>query len=58
VTTADTLAFSAAGAFTGHDQQSSSQSYFAVDGIGRCYSRTVESKAGLVSAIRDGEGCL
>jgi hypothetical protein len=57
VTSSDTLAFSAAGAFLGPTNQSSSQSYFAIDGTGVCYSRTVESKAGLVTTVRDGAGC-
>jgi hypothetical protein len=58
MTSTDTLSFSAAGAFLGPSHQSSSQSYFAVDGAGDCYSRTVESQAGLVTVVRDGDGCL
>jgi hypothetical protein len=57
MSTSDTLQFDASGAFVGPKDQSSSQSYFAADAAGACYSRAVESKAGVVTAVRDGAAC-
>jgi peptide N-acetyl-beta-D-glucosaminyl asparaginase amidase A len=56
VTTSDTLNFNAAGALTSTSGRASSQSYFAVDPTG-CYSRAIDSAAGIVTAIRDNSDC-
>jgi hypothetical protein len=57
VSSSDTLQFGANGALVGHSGQASSQSYFAADAAGGCYSRVVESKSGVVTAVRDGVDC-
>jgi hypothetical protein len=56
VTTSDTLTFDATGKFLGPKDQSSSQSYFAVDGTS-CYSRAIASAAGLLTQVTDGTDC-
>ena len=57
VSSRDRLQLGPTGALVGHDDQASSQSYFAADAAGACYGRTVESSAGVVTAVRDGAGC-
>jgi hypothetical protein len=57
VTTSDTLNLSASGALTGTTNRSSSQSYFSADGAGGCYSKKIDSAAGLVTAITSGKDC-
>jgi hypothetical protein len=57
VTTSDTLNFNASGGFTGNKNQASSQSYFSADAAGHCFSRKIDSAAGLVTAISDGRDC-
>ena len=56
VSNADTLSFSAAGAFLGPSSQSSAQDYFAAD-LDGCYSRSLTSAAGLLTAVKDGALC-
>ncbi len=57
VSSSDTLQLGANGALVGHSGQASSQSYFAADAAGACYSRVVESTGGVVTAVRDGVDC-
>jgi hypothetical protein len=53
----DTLLISSAGAITGFQDRQSSQSYFS-QGTGlACYSRTIASQDGLLTAVTDGAGC-
>jgi hypothetical protein len=56
IDTANTLNFNAAGAVVGSSGQKSSQSYFAVE-PSRCWSRSVESAAGVVTDIKNGADC-
>jgi hypothetical protein len=53
----DTLLINSAGAITGSQDRQSSQSYFS-QGIGlACYSETLASQSGLLTAITTGAGC-
>ena len=54
---ADTLNFDASGAFTGATGQQASQSYVFTNSRGACYSRTVNSVAGAVTQVQDGQAC-
>jgi len=58
VASKDTLLISSAGAITGFQDRHSSQSYFS-QGTGQaCYSRTITSQDGLLTAVADGGGCV
>lgn len=57
VTPTDTLDFDASGNFTGNTGQQSVQHFNFKDSIGSCYDRIVTSKAGLLTAVEDGEPC-
>jgi hypothetical protein len=56
VSNADTLSFSSTGAFLGPSNQSSTQDYFAAD-VSGCFSRSLASAAGLLTAVKDGALC-
>ncbi|HEX3436652.1 MAG TPA: peptide-N4-asparagine amidase [Pseudacidobacterium sp.] len=53
----DTWLFNSSGVPTGTEGRSSSQKYFTHDSTGYCYSRKLTSAAGLLTAVKDGEGC-
>ena len=53
----DTLNFDINGNFTGNTAQQSVQHFSFKDSIGSCYDRVVTSKAGLLTAVDDGEHC-
>jgi hypothetical protein len=57
VRTADTLLFNPAGAVTGFENRSSSQTYRSRTSNGDCYSRTITSADGILTSITDGQGC-
>ncbi|WP_291195383.1 peptide-N4-asparagine amidase [Frateuria sp.] len=57
VEAADTLQFSAAGAFIGHTGQRNTQAYRFDDTLGSCYQASVSSVGGLLSAYTQGQGC-
>ncbi|HEX3126237.1 MAG TPA: peptide-N4-asparagine amidase, partial [Thermoanaerobaculia bacterium] len=57
MTGTDTLLFSPAGALTGFQGRSSSQTYRSRTSDGYCYSRTITSADGLLTSITDGQGC-
>jgi len=57
VAPSDTLNFDPSGAFTGSTGQSSSQSYFAADLGGACFSRELTAAAGVLTGVVDGERC-
>jgi hypothetical protein len=57
MTTTDTLLFDAGGNATGRTSQSSEQSYVYADPYGACYSRTITTAAGALTAVEDGAGC-
>lgn len=57
VTPADTLFFDSHGAVTGNEGQRNSQRYFSRDSTGACYSRRIAAADGVLTLIRDGEGC-
>jgi hypothetical protein len=53
----DTLLFNASGAITGSQGQRSTHQYFSTDSTGACYSRQITAATGLLTEVRDGEGC-
>ena len=56
---ADTLFFTPDfSAITGHQNQSSSQSYHFFDSTGDCYSRAIASQNGALTSVHDGSGCF
>jgi hypothetical protein len=55
--TTDTLLFDAGGNATGRTDQASTQSYVYADPFGACYSRTITTAAGALTAVEDGDGC-
>ena len=55
--TTDTLLFDASGNATGRTDQGSTQSYSYADPFGTCYSRTITTADGLLSAVDDGADC-
>ena len=57
MTTTDTLLFDAGGNATGRTAQSSEQSYVYSDPYGACYSRTITTASGALTAVEDGVGC-
>lgn len=57
VTPSDVLQFDASGNFTGNTGQRSKQAFDFTDSLGSCYKRTVNSGAGLLTAVTDGRGC-
>jgi hypothetical protein len=57
VAPADTLLFNAGGAITGNEGQRNSQRYFSTDSSGACYSRRITAADGVLTDIRNGEGC-
>jgi hypothetical protein len=57
VTPADTLFFDAHGAVTGNEGQRNSQRYFSRDSSGACFSRRIAAADGVLTLIRNGEGC-
>ncbi|HLX09807.1 MAG TPA: peptide-N4-asparagine amidase [Thermoanaerobaculia bacterium] len=57
VASGDTLLFNAAGAITGFQGSHSSQSYFAQQTGLACYSRSLASQLGVLTAVVDGAGC-
>ncbi len=57
VSSQDTDIFSAAGAFTGHDNQSSFQVYKAKDTLGHCYGEKLVSASDLLTKVKDDVGC-
>jgi hypothetical protein len=57
VVSMDTLLINSSGAISGFQDRQSSQSYFS-QGTGlACYSRTIASQNGLLTAVTDGAGC-
>ena len=56
-TPTDTLNFDASGNFTGNTGQKSAQLFSFTDSIGSCTNRVVSSKAGLLTAVTDGDHC-
>ena len=55
---ADTLVFTPDfSAVLSHQDQSSSQKYYFLDSTGRCYSRSITSKDGALTAVTDGANC-
>jgi len=57
IATKDTLEISAAGAITGFQDRQSSQSYFSRGTGLACYSESLASQNGLLTAVVDGAGC-
>jgi Peptide N-acetyl-beta-D-glucosaminyl asparaginase amidase A len=57
IATKDTLLISAAGSITGFQDRDSSQSYFSRGTGLACYSRSLASQDGLLTAVVDGAGC-
>ena len=57
MTTTDTLLFDAGGNATGRTSQSSEQGYSYADPYGACYSRTITTASGALTAIDDGADC-
>ena len=57
VNTTDTLNYSAAGAFTGHDNNSATGTYQSNDSAGHCYSRTITSAGVAITGVTDGAAC-
>jgi Peptide N-acetyl-beta-D-glucosaminyl asparaginase amidase A len=57
--TADTLVFTPDfSAVLTHQDQSSSQKYYLLDSTGHCFSRSISSKDGTLTAVHDGAGCF
>ncbi len=56
VTPTDTLVVGG-GYITGNENQSSQQSYFALDLTGYCYSKTITAAANAVTGVTNGAGC-
>jgi len=56
VTPADTLLIDSHGAVTNQGQRNA-QSYFSRDSTGACYSRSIAAADGVLTLIRDGQGC-
>jgi hypothetical protein len=54
---ADTLVFDTDGNLTGRINQSSRQSYSYLDPFGACYSRTIDTDTGVLTAVEDGADC-
>jgi hypothetical protein len=57
VTPSDTLLFDANFNITGSTGQKSAQQFFSRDSENGCFSRTITSSAGLLTAITTGKGC-
>lgn len=57
VDSGDTLAFSSAGAVTGHSGQHSAQSFTFRDTWGSCYRTDVATLSGAVTSYASGQGC-
>ena len=57
VTPVDTLLFDARGALIGTQGQRNAQRYFSRDSTGACFSRRIAAADGVLTLIRDGEGC-
>ena len=57
VQSADTLAFDASGAFTGHTGQHSTQRYDFTDTRGSCYHTALTTDGGVLTAYSEGLGC-
>ncbi|HEX4960220.1 MAG TPA: peptide-N4-asparagine amidase [Thermoanaerobaculia bacterium] len=57
VTTQDTLLISTAGVITGFQDRKGSQTYFSTATDGKCYSRSIASASGVLTAVTDGAGC-
>ena len=57
VSSMDTLALTSGFSITGNSNQSSSHKYVAADSTGYCYSRSIASAAGVLTALTDGTGC-
>jgi hypothetical protein len=57
VKSADTLLFDASGAVTGFQDRASSQTYSAFATDGTCYSRTISSASGVLTAVTDSPLC-
>jgi len=57
ISNADTLLFDAAGALTGAQGQTGSQTYVARANDGTCYSRSIAAADGVLTAVTDGQGC-
>ncbi len=57
VSTSDTLFFDAAGNLVKTYDRNSAQRFATRDSLGYCYDRVVTTSAGLVTAVKDGEGC-
>jgi hypothetical protein len=55
--TADVVNYTSGFAYISNSGQASSQHYFFEDSQGQCYSRTVASASGAVTAVQDGKGC-
>jgi hypothetical protein len=53
----DTLLFDAAGNNTGFANRTSSQDYYSLATDSGCFSRSITSKDGLLTAVTDGKGC-
>jgi Peptide N-acetyl-beta-D-glucosaminyl asparaginase amidase A len=53
----DTLLISASDQVTGFKNRASSQSFFEESTAGLCYSRSLASRSGVLTAIEEGEGC-
>ncbi|HTX41236.1 MAG TPA: peptide-N4-asparagine amidase [Acidobacteriaceae bacterium] len=58
VDSTDTLNFSAAGAFTGNTDSQTTGTYTWRDSRGECYSRTIASKAQVLTSVKTGPGCF
>lgn len=57
VSSMDTLTISAAGSIVGFQDRGSSQTYLARGTGEACYSRSLDSAGGLLTAVIDGAGC-
>jgi hypothetical protein len=56
VNSKDTLLFNAAGAVTGYQDRSSSQTYSSLSSASGCYQRTITSASGVLTSVTDGCG--
>ncbi len=57
VSPSDTQVFNASGVVTAIQNQANTQTYFARDSTGACFSRTIAAAAGVLTSITDGVGC-
>ncbi len=57
VSAADTLLFDAGGALTGRKNQATTQSFFAEDSSGLCFSRDIAAASGVLTSVADGKAC-